>query len=73
MAEKRGQIEIGEIEPRETRMTRSRLDCLNPNPDRSTSPPIATPINRDVIEYRDLGRRSLVSPLDEIPGHIAWV
>ena len=51
MAEKRGQIEIGKMEPRETRMTRSRLDYLNPNPDRGRSPPIATPIKRDVIEY----------------------
>ena len=51
MAEKRGQIEIGEMEPRETRVIWSRLDYLNPSPDRGRSPPIATPIKRDVIEY----------------------
>jgi hypothetical protein len=55
MAEKRGQIEIGEMEPRKTRMTRSRLDCLNPNPDRGMFPPIARPINHDVIEHFDFG------------------
>jgi hypothetical protein len=54
MAEKRGQTGIGQVEPRETRVTRSRLDYLNPNPDRGKSPPIATPINRDVIEYLNL-------------------
>jgi hypothetical protein len=77
MAEKRGQIEIGEMEPRKTRMTRSRLDCLNPNPDRGTFPPIARPIDRggspghDVIEYQKTRFSSLVSPLGEIPGHRA--
>jgi hypothetical protein len=47
------------MEPRETRMTRSRLDCLNPNPDRGTAPPIATPINRDVVEYLPPERRGM--------------
>jgi len=46
MAEKRGQVEIGETEPRKTRMTWSKLDCLNPNPDRGICSPIATPIMR---------------------------
>ena len=58
MAEKRGQIEIGEMEPRKTRMTGSKLDCLNPNPDRGTFPPIARPINHDVIEHVDSGFQS---------------
>ena len=58
MAEKRGQIEIGEMEPRKTRMTGSRPDCLNPNPDRGTFPPIARPINHDVIEHFDFGFQS---------------
>jgi len=51
MVEKRGQIEIGSMEPRQTRVTWLKLDCLNPNPGRGIRPPIATPIKRDVIEY----------------------
>jgi hypothetical protein len=58
MAEKRGQIEIGEMEPRKTRMTGSRLDCLNPNSDRDTFLPIARPINHDVIEHFNFGFQS---------------
>src|SRR5262245_55232134 len=46
-----GQVEIGETEPRKTRMTWSRLDYLNPNPDRGIYSPIATSINRDVNAY----------------------
>jgi hypothetical protein len=51
MAEKRGQVEIGKTEPCKTRMIWSRLDCLNPNPDRGICSPVATPIKRDVIVY----------------------
>jgi hypothetical protein len=76
MAEKREQIKIGKMKTRKTRMTRSRLDCLNPNPDRGISHPVATPINRDIIEYHPQvhmgGPESseMVSPLDEIPDPI---
>ena len=34
MAEKRGYVEIGETGPRKTRVAWSKLDRLNPNPDR---------------------------------------
>jgi hypothetical protein len=58
MAEKRGQTEIGWVEPRKTRMTWSELDCSNPNPDRGIYLPIAIPIDtwmdtgdHDVTEY----------------------
>ena len=54
MVETRGQVEIGETEPRKTRMTWSRLDYLNPNPDRGIGSPIATPINREVLAYPPL-------------------
>ena len=35
MAEKRGYVEIGETGPRKTRVAWSKLDRLNPNPDRA--------------------------------------
>jgi hypothetical protein len=51
MPVKREQVEIGWTESRKTRVTWSRFDYLNPNPDRGIDPPVATPIMRDVIEY----------------------
>jgi hypothetical protein len=63
MAEKREQIEIGEMESRKTRMTWLGLDCPNPNPDRGTDPPIVRPINRDVIEYPFLFTRFTGKPI----------
>ncbi|MEA2591840.1 MAG: hypothetical protein QOD62_1671 [Actinomycetota bacterium] len=50
MAEKRGYVEIGETGPRKTRLAWSRLDRLNPNPDRGSSYSVVRPIERDVIE-----------------------
>jgi len=45
MPEKREQIEIGQMESRKARVTRSGLDCSNPNPDRGMMPPDETPID----------------------------
>jgi hypothetical protein len=42
-------VEIGETEPRKTRMARSRLHCFNPNLDRGISYSVVRPIERDVI------------------------
>jgi hypothetical protein len=50
MAEKRGYVEIGETGPRKTRMARSKLHCLNSNPDPGLSYSVMRPIKRDVIE-----------------------
>jgi hypothetical protein len=84
MPEKREQIEIGQMESRKTRVTRSGLDCSNPNPDRGIHPPVETPIDSwrdtgdlDVTEYLPLIVRGYlpgikVSPLGEIPAHIDW-
>ena len=50
MAEKRGYVEIGETGPRKTRVAWSKLDRLNPNPDRGLSYSVVRPIEHDVIE-----------------------
>ena len=52
MAEKRGYVEIGETGPRKTRVAWSKLDRLNPNPDRGLSYSVVRPIEHDVIECR---------------------
>ena len=52
MAEKRGHVEIGETGPRKTRVAWSKLDRLNPNPDRGLSYSVVRPIEHDVIECR---------------------
>ena len=44
MAEKRGYVEIGETGPRKTRVAWSKLDRLNPNPDRGLSYSVVRPI-----------------------------
>ena len=43
MAEKRGYVEIGETGPRKTRVAWSKLDRLNPNPDRGLSYSVVRP------------------------------
>jgi hypothetical protein len=62
MPKKREHAEIGYAESRKTRMTRSGLDCSNPNPDRGIVPPVETPIDSRmdpgdlvVIEYLPRG------------------
>jgi len=55
---------------RKTRVTWSRLYCLNPNPDRATDRPVTTPIdagmetsNRDVIEYLPLTSQGMIDTI----------
>ena len=67
MAEKRGYVEIGETGPRKTRVAWSKLDRLNPNPDRGLSYSVARPIEHDVIECRPFPFWGTANPLDEIP------
>ena len=64
MAETREQIEIGQMESRKTRVTRSGLDCSKPNPDRGFTPPVEIPIDAwmdtddlDVTKYLFLRSR----------------
>ena len=62
MAEKRGYVEIGETGPRKTRVAWSKLDCLNPNPDRGLSYSVVRPIEHDVIECRPFPFRGYGKP-----------
>jgi len=62
MAEKRGYVEIGETGPRKTRVAWSKLDRLNPNPDRGLSYSVVRPIEHDVIECRPFPFRGYGKP-----------
>ena len=62
MAEKRGYVEIGETGPRKTRVAWSKLDRLNPNPDRGLSYSVVRPIEHDVIECRPFPLRGYGKP-----------
>ena len=62
MAEKRGYVEIGETGPRKTRVAWSKLDRLNPNPDRGLSYSVVRPIEHGVIECRPFPFRGYGKP-----------
>ena len=62
MAEKRGYVEIGETGPRKTGVAWSKLDRLNPNPDRGLSYSVVRPIEHDVIECRPFPFRGYGKP-----------
>jgi hypothetical protein len=52
LPETRGQAKSARRTPRKTRVARSRLDCLKPNPDRDTRSPVARLAQRDVTVCR---------------------
>ena len=55
-------VEIGETGPRKTRVAWSKLDRLNPNPDRGLSYSVVRPIEHDVIECRPFPFRGYGKP-----------